>query len=221
MRDFSLIDVGILLGAAQWTIILSLVAFAGGGLVGMLVTLLRISPVAPLRLTAQAYILVFQGTPLLMQMFLAFFGLGLVGIDVSPLLAVSVALTLYSSAFLAEIWRGTIEAVPRPQWEGSESLGMNKLEQLTYVILPQAFKMALPPTVGFAVQIVKSTSLAAIIGFTDLTRAAQLINTATLQPLLVFCVAALIYFLICYPLSALSRYLERRLHAGRASLTGL
>lgn len=221
MRDFNLIDLTQLLMAARWTLLLSVVAFGGGGCVGAVVTLMRISRLAAVRYAAQGYILILQGTPLLMQMFLAYFGLALAGFELSPLMAATLALTLYASAFFAEIWRGAIESIPKPQWEGSAALGLTRLEQLRYVIVPQAIRMTLAPTVGFAVQIVKNTSLAAIIGFTDLTRAAQFINNVTLQPFTVFGWAAAIYFAICFPLSALSRYFERRLHAGRAGLTGI
>jgi polar amino acid transport system permease protein len=155
-----------------------------------------------------------------MQIFLAYFGLALLGLDVPQVVAAAIAFTAYASAFLAEVWRGSIEAIPRQQWEGAASLGLDRFEQMRHVIVPQAFRIALPPTVGFAVQIVKNTSLTAIIGFTDLTRAAQLVNNATFQPFIVFGWAAAIYFALCFPLSALSRRLERKLNAGRRSLVG-
>lgn len=217
MRDFSLIDVRLLVEAARWTVLLSVLTFLLGGVVAAILTLMRISRLAPLRAFARAYILLLQGTPLLMQIFLAYFGLGLLGIDLPPVAAAAIAFTAYASAFFAEIWRGSVEAIPKPQWEGSASLGLTRLEQMRYVIVPQAARIAIAPTVGFSVQIVKNTSLAAIIGFTDLARAAQLINNVTFQPFIVFGVAAAIYFALCFPLSLLARHLERRLHAGRTS----
>jgi polar amino acid transport system permease protein len=220
VRNFSSGDVLLLVQAARWTVILALIAFAGGGAVGALLTWMRISPVAPLRTFARGYILLFQGTPLLMQIFLAYFGIALLGVDVPQVVAAAIAFTLYASAFFAEIWRGCIEAIPGTQWEGSASLGLTRFEQLRHVILPQAARIALPPTVGFAVQIVKNTSLAAIIGFTDLTRAAQLINNVTFQPFIAFGWAALIYFVLCFPLSTLARHLEWRLNAGRRRPVG-
>jgi polar amino acid transport system permease protein len=212
MRDFSFIDLGLLLQAARWTVLLSLLAFFGGGLLGAMLTLMRVSRLAPLRAIAGGYILLFQGTPLLMQIFLAYFGLGLLRIDLPPVAAAALAFTAYASAFFAEIWRGTIEAIPKEQWEGAASIGLTRLEQIYYVIVPQAARIALAPTVGFSVQIVKNTSLAALIGFTDLARASQLINNVTFQPFLVFGVTAAIYFALCFPLSLLARSLERRLH---------
>src|SRR5690606_4863409 len=124
-----------------------------------------------------------------------------------------VSMTIYASGYLAEIWRGSIQAVPKQQWEGSESLAMTRPQQYRYVILPQALRIALPSTVGFAVQVVKNTSIASLIGFVELARASQLITNATFQPFRVFMVVAVLYFVICYPLSQLSRWMERRLHA--------
>lgn len=220
MREFAFTDVGLLLQGARWTVTLALLTFVGGGLLGLLLTWMRISRVTPIRAFARGYILVFQGTPLLMQIFLAYFGLALFGVDVPQVVAAAIAFTAYASAFFGEIWRGSIEAIPRTQWEGSASLGLTRIEQLRYVIAPQAARIALPPTVGFAVQIVKNTSLTAIIGFTDLTRAAQLIDNVTFQPFLAFGWAAAIYFALCFPMSLLARNLERRLHAGRRSPIG-
>ena len=220
MRDFNILDVNLLLQAARWTVLLALLAFVGGGIVGAFVTMLRISRIAALRAFARSYILLLQGTPLLMQIFLAYFGLGLIGIDLPPVVAAAIAFTAYASAFFADIWRGTIESIPKPQWEGSASLGLTRLEQIRHVIMPQAARIALPPTVGFAVQIVKNTSLAALIGFTDLARSAQLINNVTFQPFIVFGITAAIYFALCFPLSFIARRLERRLNVGRPSLVG-
>ena len=218
LRDFAFIDVVSLLKATRWTLLLSLMALVGGGFAGAIVTLFRVSRVAPLRRAAQGYILLVQGTPLLMQMFLIYFGLALVGVEVPPVLAAGVAFTVYASAFLGEIWRGAIESIPRQQWEASAALALTRLEQLRYVIVPQAIRIAVPPTVGFAVQIIKNTSLAALLGFADLTRVGQLINNVTLQPFPVFGTVAAIYFALCFPLSLFSRFLEGKLHVGRAGL---
>ena len=204
-----------LITAAQWTVVLSLIAFAGGALVGLPVALMRVSKVATLRLIASAYIQLIQGTPLLIVLFLSYFGLGIMGYKLAPLVAAGVALTLYAAAFLGEIWRGCIEAVPRTQWEASDCLGLNRFQQYAYVVLPQAMRIAIPPTVGFMVQIVKNTSLASVIGFVELARAGQIVNNSTFEPFTIFCVVAAIYFALCYPLSLASRHLERKAHAGR------
>jgi polar amino acid transport system permease protein len=161
------------------------------------------------------YVELFQGTPLLLQLFLVFFGLPLVGIDVSPLLAAGVALTLYASAFLAEIWRGCVDAIPRGQWDASGALGLNFIRQMRYVVLPQASRIAVAPTVGFLTQLVKATALASIVGFQELTKAGQIVSNATFQPLLVYAMVALIYFILCYPLTFCARLLERKLSQSR------
>ncbi|NYT81233.1 amino acid ABC transporter permease [Alcaligenaceae bacterium] len=211
MRTFGYSDFWFILEAAQWTIVLSIMAFIGGGIVGLIVALARTadSPIA--RRLSIGFIQLFRGTPLLLQLFLVFFGAPVIGLDINPWLAAAVALTLNSGAFLAEIWRGCIEAIPRGQWEAAEALGLSYRDKMRDIVLPQAMKIAVPPTVGYLVQIVKGTSLAAIIGFTELTRAGQIINNATFQPMLVFSVVAIIYFLLCWPLSLLAARLERKL----------
>ena len=206
-----------LIMAAQWTVLLSLIAFAGGALVGLPIALMRVSPSRTLRIVAGGYIQLIQGTPLLILLFLTYFGLGILGYKLAPLVAAGLALTLYAAAFLGEIWRGCIEAVPRTQWEASDCLGLDRFQQYAYVILPQAFKMAIPPTVGFMVQIVKNTSLASVVGFVELARAGQIVNNSTFEPFIIFCIVAAIYFAMCYPLSLASRFLERRANAGSAS----
>jgi polar amino acid transport system permease protein len=214
MVDFSLWDIlRNLLLAARWTIALSLIAFVGGGLVGMLLLVLRLSPSRPAQVAVSAYVQLFQGTPLLMQLFLAYFGMALLGVNTSAWTAAAVALTLYTSAFLAEIWRGCVAAVPRGQWEAARSLALNFGEQLRHVILPQALRIGVPPTVGFLVQVVKGTALASVIGFVELTKAGTMITNATLKPFIVYSCLALMYFALCYPVSLYARGLERRLHA--------
>jgi polar amino acid transport system permease protein len=217
MIQLSAHHVWYLVMAAQWTVLLSLIAFAGGALVGLPIALMRVSPSHALRIVAGGYIQLIQGTPLLILLFLTYFGLGILGYKLAPLVAAGLALTLYAAAFLGEIWRGCIEAVPRTQWEASDCLGLDRFQQYAYVILPQAFRMAIPPTVGFMVQIVKNTSLASVVGFVELARAGQIVNNSTFEPFIIFCIVAAIYFAMCYPLSVASRFLERRANAGRVS----
>jgi len=212
MTDFTLWDlVRNLLLASRWTLLLSAIAFAGGGIVGLALLLIRIGRNKWGRSAVTLYVELFQSTPLLLQLFLVYFGLPKLGIDVSAWLAAAVCLTLYSSAFLTDIWRGSVEAIPRGQWDGSASLGLHYLAQLRLVILPQATRMAIPPTVGFLVQLVKSTALASIVGYHELTKTAQILTNATFQPFLIYGLVALIYFAICFPLTKWSRGLERRL----------
>jgi polar amino acid transport system permease protein len=216
MRTFGPQEFLFILEAARWTLLLSAMAFLGGAIGGLLVALARTSNSPAARVGATVFVQVFQGTPLLLQLFLVFFGAPVLGWDINPWLAAGVALILNTSAFLGEIWRGCIQAIPRGQWEAAEALGLHYVDRMRDVVLPQAFKIALPPTVGYMVQVVKGTSLAAIIGFTEVTRAGQIINNATFQPLLVFGVVALIYFALCWPLSLLAGRMERRRAAALA-----
>ena len=204
-----------LLLAARWTVVLSLIAFVGGGLVGLALLVARIAKLRGADAIVGGYVQLFQGTPLLMQLFLAYFGLALFGINVSPWVAAALALTLYTSAFLTEIWRGCVAAVNKGQWEASAALALNLREQLRYVIGPQALRVAVPPTVGFLVQVIKGTALASVIGFIELTKTGGMISNATFQPFKVYACVALLYFVLCFPISLWARSLERKLHGHR------
>ncbi|TPG57777.1 amino acid ABC transporter permease [Roseomonas nepalensis] len=211
MRSLGLNEILFILAAARWTLLLSACAFVGGSVGGILIALMRSGRIKALRWFAFGYIKLFQGTPLLMQLVLAFFVPGIFGIDVNPWGAAALGLSLHASAFLGEIWRGSIEVVPRGQWESSAALGLRYWSQMRLVVLPQAFRIAIPPTVGFLVQLIKGTSLASIIGFVELTRAAQVINNATFHPFTIFGIVGLTYFALCWPLSAYSKRMERKL----------
>jgi polar amino acid transport system permease protein len=213
MRVLGLSDIIFIIAAVRWTLLLSLVAFLGGAVGGVLVALARSGEFKWLRFAANGYIRLFQGTPLLMQLFLAFFVPGLFGWSVDPWSAAALGLSLHASAFLGEIWRGAIEVVPRGQWEAATSLGLRYGPKMMLIIVPQAVRIAIPPTIGFLVQLIKGTSLASIIGFVELTRAAQVINNATFRPFTIFALVALIYYLLCRPLSAYSKRMERKLLA--------
>jgi polar amino acid transport system permease protein len=216
IREFSVVDIYYLLLAARWTLALTGLAFLGGGLVGLLIAVLRVSPVAPLRALGAGYISIVQGVPLLAWLFVFFFGLPiLAGVRVSPWIAAMVAFSIYAGAFLGDIWRGCLQAIPRQQWEASASLGLSFADQLRYIIVPQAVRVAIPPTIGFLVQLIKNTSLAAVIGFVELTREGQLTNSTTYRPFTVYIVVAAIYFAMCFPLTQWSRSLERTLRVSR------
>lgn len=213
MNDFSLWDIlRNLLLALRWTVVLSIIAFVGGGVVGGLLLWVRLRAGKGVHRLIDLYVQLFQGTPLLMQLFLAYFGLALFGIDVSAWTAASVALTLYTSAYLTEIWRGCVASIPKGQWEASSSLALTFGEQMRHVVLPQAVKIATAPTVGFLVQVVKGTALASVIGFVELTKAGSMISNATFKPFVVFSCVALLYFVLCFPISLFARRLERKLN---------
>jgi len=165
-----------------------------------------------LTILINVYVEIFQGTPLLMQLFIAFFGLSLLGIDIGAWSAASLALTLFTSAFLCEIWRGCLDSVPKGQWEASKTMGLTYYQTMIHVIIPQSIRVATAPTIGFSVQVVKGTALASIIGFVELTKAGTMLNNVTFEPFKVFALVALLYFIICYPLTRYSKYLERKLN---------
>lgn len=216
MVEFTIWDIfRNLLLAARWTVVLSMIAFAGGGLVGMLLLVARLSKLRGMNTLVGVYVQLFQGTPLLMQLFLIYFGIALFGINTSAWVAASVALTFYTSAYLTEIWRGCVAATPKGQWEAGQSLALSFREQLQHVVLPQAIKIALPPTVGFLVQVVKGTALASVIGFIELTKAGTMITNATFQPFVVYSCVAFLYFSLCFPISLYAKILERKINANR------
>ncbi|UUZ78103.1 amino acid ABC transporter permease [Polaromonas sp. P1(28)-13] len=214
-NEFNLNHLYFLAQGVGWTVILSLMAFAGGGLLGFGVALARISRSRTLRWLALGYVQLVQGTPLLILMFLSYFGLSIMGLSLPAIVAAGLSMTIYVSAYIGEIWRGCIEAVPKTQWEAAECLALTRTQRLFMVILPQALRIATPPTVGFMVQIVKNTSLASVVGFVELARAGQIINNSLFEPFVVYMLVAGLYFLLCFPLSWWARKLENRLLAGR------
>lgn len=197
-----------------WTLVLSLIAFVLGSAGGFLVMLARISPRRWLRLPSQVFIEAIQGIPLLILLFIVYFGLSVYGFELPAIVAAALALMVYTSAYLGDIWRGCVEAMPRAQWEAAECQSFSRWQTLRLIIIPQAVRLSLPPTIGFLVQIIKMTSLASVIGFVELTRAGQIINNSIFQPFLVFSLVGVFYFALCYPLSRWSAALEDRLNVG-------
>lgn len=203
-----------LMEGLKWTILLSAISFVGGGVIGLLVAVARTSGIRVLQGISRGYIAVFQGTPLLMQLFVIYYGVALLNVATDPWMAVALAYTAHASAFLGDIWRGAIQAVSRGQTEAARALGLGYVSRMRDIVLPQALKISLPATIGFLVQLIKGTSLAAIVGFVELARAGQIISNLIFQPLLVFGIVGLIYFAVCWPLSLLGDRFERSLAAG-------
>ena len=197
-----------------WTLVLSALAFVLGSIGGFGIMLARISQRRWLRRTALVYIEAIQGIPLLILLFIVYFGLSVYGYQVPALVAAGMALMVYTSAYLGDIWRGCVEAMPKAQWEAAECLSLSRWQTLRLVIIPQAMRLALPPTVGFLVQVIKMTSLASVIGFVELTRAGQIIDNSIFQPFLVFGLVGAFYFILCYPLSRWSQSMESKLNVG-------
>ncbi|CUX37558.1 amino acid ABC transporter permease [Agrobacterium fabrum] len=202
-----------LMQGLKWTLALTLIGFIGGGVFGLCVALARVADSPAIQRASMAFIAVFQGTPLLMQLFVVYYGVALAGLNVDAWIAVAIAFTLHASAFLGEIWRGGIQAVPKGQTEAANALGLHYISRMKDVVLPQAFKISLPATIGFLVQLIKGTSLAAIVGFVELSRAGQIVSNQTFRPLTVFAIVGIIYFLICWPLSLWGAGVEKRLQA--------
>ncbi|QSZ58758.1 amino acid ABC transporter permease [Rhizobium sp. ZX09] len=200
-----------LLQGLKWTLALTIIGFIGGGIFGLCVALARVADSPAIQRASTAYIAIFQGTPLLMQLFVVYYGVALAGLNVDAWIAVAIAFTLHASAFLGEIWRGGIQAVPKGQTEAANALGLHYVSRMKDVVLPQAFKISLPATIGFLVQLIKGTSLAAIVGFVELSRAGQIVSNQTFRPLTVFALVGVIYFLICWPLSLWGASVEKRL----------
>ena len=200
-----------LLTGLKWTVLLSLVGFVGGGVFGLAIALMRVSGRPLMERITSGYIALFQGTPLLMQLFVVYYGLALIGLKLDAWVAVAIGFTLHASAYLGEIWRGSIEAVPKGQTEAAKALSLNYVSRMRDVVLPQAIRISLPATIGFLVQLIKGTSLAAIVGFTELTRAGNIVSNQIFQPLLVFGIVGILYFLLCWPLSLYGSHLERRM----------
>jgi polar amino acid transport system permease protein len=210
IREFGPNEIIFITLAVRYTVMLSLIAFAGGAVGGLVIALMRVSENKYYRWSAVAFIRVFQGTPLLMQLFLAYFGMTIIGFPIDPWTAASVALILHAAAFLGEIWRGCIESVPEGQHEAARVVGLGYVSRMRYVVLPQAARIAVGPTTGFLVQLIKATSLASIIGFTELTRAGQIISNATFEPFMVISLVAVLYFILCWPLSKLASNMEAK-----------
>lgn len=201
----------LLLDSFLTTLLLSTIAVVVGTLVGATVAVLRTLNVGVMNIVLRAYVELFRGTPLLMQLFFVYFGLPMLGVNVDKFWAAFSAISLYTGAYVAEVFRAGVEAVPRGQVEASTALGLTFLQRLTYVIAPQALRVALPPLVGVYVSVIKDTSLATVIGYNELMRRAMELVLQYGRPLEIFLVVGILYFIICFPISKFSEWLERRL----------
>ena len=200
-----------LFNGAGATLILSVAGILGGSLIGLPTALAAVSSRVSLARLAGSYIQINQAIPLPVTMFVIYFGLGILGSNVATVVAASLALALNAGAYLGNIWKGSIQSVALPQWEASESLALNYPQRMFYVILPQALRISVAPTLGFLVTLIKNTSFAVVIGMAELTYSARVVNNTTFQPFVIFSIAAALYFAICFPLSLVSSRLERRL----------
>lgn len=200
------------------TLVLCLGALVGGGVIASLANIPTVWPqLHAARALVIGYVELFRSTPLMLQLVAIFFALPLFGIKVAPFLAAMIGLVLYSGAYLTEILRSGLQAVPRGQWETALSLGMSRLQTVRYVIVAQAARISIPSIVSFTVMLVKGSSVVSVIGFVELTRAGRLVVEWTREAFIVWLVVAAIYFVICYPLSLLAGRLEEKLGHGTRS----
>lgn len=199
-----------LVGTLEYTA----VSFTGAVLLGLAVALLRLSHIRLLRVPAAIYTEVFKNVPLLAIIFLAYFGLASVGVRLDVFEAGSLSLIVFYAAYLSEIFRAAISGVPSGQQEAAEALGLGRLAIFSRVIFPQALRLALPGTNTMLVDLLKATSLLVTISAAELMSEARLITSETFRALEVYLVIAVVYFALCYPLSQLLLWLERRIHAG-------
>ncbi|MGG6314193.1 amino acid ABC transporter permease [Paenibacillus macerans] len=201
----------LLKAGVAFTVPLTLISFALGLLLAVLTALARLSSVSLLRQIARFYVWVIRGTPLLVQLFIIFYGLPSVGVTLDPFPAAVIGFTLSVGAYGSEIVRAAILSIHEGQWEAAYSLGMTRLQALRRIILPQASRVSVPPLANSFISLVKDTSLAATITYTEMFRTGQQIAATTYEPLIVYSEAGVIYLIFSTVLSALQNYLEKRL----------
>lgn len=204
--SINMLDWLFILKGAGVTLLLCLSSMLGGTIIGFVLGVMRTSSIKIFKLISWLYIYIIRGTPLLMQLFLVYFGLPIVtGIRIPALVTAIVGLALYTSAYLGEIIKAGIQSVDVGQSEAAKALGMTFLQEFRYIVFPQALKVIVQPAVGFFIALIKDSSLISIIGFVELTRSSRLVIARTLKPFVIYLGIAVIYFVICYSLSALSR----------------
>lgn len=200
----------------MWTIGLCLIAAALGTLFGILLALAQTSHIRVLRWCGNGYVSLIRGVPLLVLVFMIYFGVPIMfpAIGSTSLSSAIIALTVYAAAYLAEIFRGSLAAVPTGQYEAAAALGFSYRDRLLSVIFPQASRIAVPPVISFFIGLIKDSSLVTVIGFIELTKAGTIISNTSGEPLLAYLIVAAFYFVICFAVSLIGRWYERRLDAG-------
>lgn len=212
LRSFGWHDFESLLHGALWTVVLCLVSGSLGTLLGLILGLASTSPSRIARWIAAVYVHVIRGIPLLVIVFFAYFGIPLMfpALDLSAFTTAVIALTVFTAAYMAETFRGSINAVPRGQSEAAVALGLSYVRKYRYVILPQAMRIAVPPAIGFLIALIKDSSLVTVIGFLELTHAGTVVSNLTAQPIITYSVVAALYFVVCYGVSRLGRWYEKK-----------
>jgi len=211
MFDFSVIakNLPYLLSGVKFTIALACLVITLGTFLGVILGLMKFSKTRMFRYPASFIIELTRDTPIIMQMFFIFFGLPALGIKLNTFPSAALAMSLFAAGNTAEIVRGAIDSLPTGQFDASKSLGMNYLQMMICIIIPQALRRMIPPMMGLFTTLIKDTSLAAIIGAFELTRAGQEVIERTFRSLEIYLVVAALYFIICYPLSYYTRKIEK------------
>jgi L-cystine transport system permease protein len=200
----------LLKAGVMFTVPLTIISFFLGMIVAFAVAIIRVLNIKVLDRIVKFYVWIIRGTPLLVQLFIIFYGLPSIGITLSALVTAIIGFTLSVGAYGSETIRAAILSVPKGQWEAAHALGLSKLQTLLYIILPQAIKVAIPPMANSFISLVKDTSLAAAVTFTELFQVAQQITARTYEPLWLYMEAAFIYLMFCSVLSVLQSRLEIR-----------
>jgi len=205
-----------MLKGAYMTIKLCGISFFFGGMIGIIVGIARSNhKIKTFKWVSAGYIEIFRGTPLLLQLMIGFFGVSyILGYDIPAMIVASIVLSLYTGAYLGEIFRSGLESIHREQWEAASSLGISYFQSLRYIIFPQSIKVITPSIVGFLIGLVKGSSLVSIINILDLTQASHRVAEHSQAPLASLGGAAIIYFLLCYPLSRAGKKLEEQKSQG-------
>lgn len=203
----------LLLSGFGITLVLSAIAIIGGMLLGIFAGVGLVSHNPVIHSITAVYTSIFRGSPLLIQLFMIYLGLAYLGINMSVFSAASIGFILYAGAYVAEIIRAGIEALPRGQFEAAECLSFNRFITMTRIILPQVLRNAAPQLASFLLGVVKDTSLASILGFVDLTQQGQAIISLTDEPFQTLLVVAVLYFIICFPISRFADRLDRKVRA--------
>jgi cystine transport system permease protein len=198
-------------GAVMNTIPLTIISFIIGIILAVLTALGRISQVKLFQAIARVYVSAIRGTPLLVQLFIIFYGLPNIGVTLDPFISAVIGFSLSVGAYASEIIRAAIISIPKGQWEAGYSIGMTYTQALKRIILPQATRVSIPPLSNTFISLVKDTSLASLVLVTEMFRRAQEIASTNYEFLLVYTEAALVYWVICFFLSVLQGYLEKKL----------
>jgi polar amino acid transport system permease protein len=212
--SLNLYDAVLFLQGLGNTVALCLIGLGLGTLIALFVGLARASHFRWLSWPAGLYIEVIRDSPLLMQLYLVFFALPLLGLDVPIFVAGVATLMVNASAFMAEIVRAGIQSVGRDQWDAARGLGMGYPQVMRWVVMPQAFRVMIPPGVGLLIGLIKDSSIISVISYLELTRVGQILTEKTFLSFQVFGIVAALYFIMCYPLSRLALYVEQRLKVG-------